>query len=139
MCLLFNGVFAHVTAVGEDEVDLAAAVNQASMADVGAYEVPLLLPVGAEAGLRAVEGDGLGGLGGAVGVDVADLDSLTGGAEGAEADGDIGVGHVQRVGVVRAADGARGGGVDIRIAHGGAARERQADVVAAAGLERIFI
>ncbi len=142
---------AHGLAVGEDDVHVVVAVNLVAVADVGADEVPRLLSVLAEAALRAVEGDGAGGIGSsvlsvaedAVGVDVADADGLAGAAQlvaGREADGDVLVGHGERRAAERCA--ARGAVVAVLVAEGrvgGAVRERQAHLVVHSGVEHIII
>ena len=145
-----NIVHGHRIAVGQDDVHVAVAVNLAAVADVGADEVPRLLAVLADFCLRAVEGDGAGGIGSSVlsvaedafGVDVADEDGLAGAAQlaGREADGDVLVGHGERRAAERCA--ARGAVVAVLVAEGrvaAAVGERQAHGVAAAGVEHIII
>ncbi len=130
----------HGLAVAEDDVDVAIASNLSRVAEVDADEVPLLLPVVAEAGLRAVEGDGLDGVvtvvQGAVGIDVGDGDGLAGAGEvvGADGDGDVGVRHSER----RAVEGASAGRVAVLVAFGcagGGVAEGEAELVVAAVVE----
>ena len=107
----------HRTAVGKYEGHIAAEVERVVEGDGGqSYEVP---PCG-EAGLGAVEGYGLGGLCGAVGIDVGDTVLLAVAAEGTEANGDVGVGHGQGATVGEGdAVVVAGRVVDVAVAEGG--------------------
>ena len=102
----------HRAAVGEDEADVAAEGDGGGVVDVLAHEVPSC----GEAGLRAVEGDGLCGMCGAVGINVADFVLLAVAADGG-GDGHVAVGGVD--GVCVAAECGAVGAKGERVALGG--------------------